>query len=611
MNKEKPKYNLLQNTAWMLRLSKEERELKVPLTVAGLSVTAVWQQTAGMLFVPAVIRVLEKQGSIGELAVTIALFVAAMLVPAALNRYLEANQLFPRITVRVGITARANRKCAGTSFSNLLDERFLKLKEHTVAQTNSNQGSTEAVWKNLELFLRNLLGFIVYLLLMERLPFWIPILLTALSLAVFFCGSRLSQYRYKNRDALIKEEKKVFYLMEYGDVVAPRMMKDIRIFGLKPWIAELSEKALQSIYDFHRKASGRELLAGVLDLVLTFLRNGLAYAYLVRQVLVGNLDIASFLLLFTAIDGFAAFVSGIAENLITLNRHSLNLSQVREFLEFPEPFRFENGEEIPKSAEYTIELSHVSYRYPDAAEDTLHDISLCLRPGEKLAVVGLNGAGKTTLVKLLSGFLDPTEGTVTLNGTDIRKYNREKYYDLFSAVFQEFNILGLSIAENIAQTTGTIDQEKLWKCVSDAGLSEKINSLPEKERSLLNRTVYPDAVEFSGGETQRLILARALYKDAPFVFLDEPTAALDPLAEEDIYRKYGEFTKGKSSLFISHRLASTRFCDRILMIADGKIAEEGTHEELIKKGGIYAELFEVQAKYYQEDASEGGDPDVR
>ena len=345
--------------------------------------------------------------------------------------------------------------------------------------------------------------------------------------------------------------------------------------------------------------------------MLTFLRNGLAYAYLVRQVLVGNLDIASFLLLFTAIDGFAAFVSGIAENLITLNRHSLNLSQVREFLEFPEPFRFENGEEIPKSAEYTIELSHVSYRYPDAAEDTLHDISLCLRPGEKLAVVGLNGAGKTTLVKLLSGFLDPTEGTVTLNGTDIRKYNRKKYYDLFSAVFQEFNILGLSIAENIAQTTGTIDQEKLWKCVSDAGLSEKINSLPEKERSLLNRTVYPDAVEFSGGETQRLILARALYKDAPFVFLDEPTAALDPLAEEDIYRKYGEFTKGKSSLFISHRLASTRFCDRILMIADGKIAEEGTHEELIKKGGIYAELFEVQAKYYQKDAAEGGDPDVR
>ncbi|MBR6322667.1 MAG: ABC transporter ATP-binding protein [Lachnospiraceae bacterium] len=534
-----------------------------------------------------------------------------MLVPAGLNRYLEANQLFPRITVRVCITARANRKCADTSFQNLLDERFLKLKEHAVAETNSNQGSTEAVWKNLELFLRNLLGFVVYLLLMERLPFWIPILLTALSLAVFLCGSRLSEYRYKNRDELQKEEKKVFYLMEYGDVVAPRMMKDIRIFGLKPWIAELSEKALRSIYDFHRKASARELAAGVLDLLLTFLRNGLAYAYLIRQVLAGNMDIASFLLLFTAIDGFAAFVSGIAENLIILNRHSLNLSQVREFLEFPEPFRFEDGEEIPEASEYTIELSHVSYRYPGAESDALHDVSLCLHPGEKLAVVGLNGAGKTTLVKLLSGFLDPTEGTVTLNGTDIREFNREKYYELFSAVFQEFNVLGLSVAENIAQTTGPVDREKLWKCISDAGLSEKINALPEKERSLLNRTVYPDAVEFSGGETQRLILARALYKDAPFVFLDEPTAALDPLAEEDIYRKYGEFTKGKSSLFISHRLASTRFCDRILMIADGKIAEEGTHEELVQKGGIYAELFEVQAKYYQEDAVEGGDPDVR
>ncbi len=611
MKKEKPRYNLLQNTVWMLRLSKEERELKVPLTAAGLSVTAVWQQTAGMLFIPAVIRVLEKQGSIGELLATIALFTAAMMVPAALNRYLDANQLFPRISVRVGITARANRKCADTSFPNLMDERFLKLKEHTIAQTNSNSSSTEAVWNNLELFLRNLLGFIVYLILMERLPFWIPILLTALSLAVFFCGSRLSRYRYKNRDVLMKEEKKVFYLMEYGDIVMPRMMKDIRIFGLKPWIMELTEKTLQSIYDFHRRASARELLSGVLDLLLTFLRNGLAYAYLIHQVLAGKMDIAAFLLLFTAIDGFAAFVSGIAENLITLNRHSLNLSQVREFLEFPEPFSFEDGEEVPKASEYTIELSHVSYRYPGAGQDVLHDISLRLQPGEKLAVVGLNGAGKTTLVKLLAGFLDPTEGSVLLNGTDIRRYNRREYYELFSAVFQEFNILGLSIAENIAQTTGPIYREKLLRCISEAGLSAKISSLPEKEKSFLNRTVYPDAAEFSGGETQRLILARALYKDAPFVFLDEPTAALDPLAEEDIYRKYGEFTRGKSSLFISHRLASTRFCDRILLISDGKIAEEGTHEELLQKGGIYAELFLVQAKYYQEDAAEGGDPDVR
>ena len=327
----------------MLRVSKEEKETEVPLTVAGLSVTAVWEQTAGMLFVPAVIRVLERNGSIGELVLTIALFIAAMLVPAALHRYLDAIQLFPRITIRVGITARANRKCARTSYPNLLDEHFLKMKEHTELQTDSNRGSTEAFWTNLELFLRNLLGFIVYLILMDRLPFWLPVLLTALSFAVFFLGSRLSRYRYEHREELSKEEKKVSYLMEFGDVIKPRMMKDIRIFGLKPWIAELSEKALRSIYDFHRKASARELLAGVLDLVLTFLRNGLAYAYLIREVFAGNMDIASFLLLFTAIDGFAAFVSGIADNLITLNRHSLNLSQVREFLEYPEAFRFEDG----------------------------------------------------------------------------------------------------------------------------------------------------------------------------------------------------------------------------------------------------------------------------
>ena len=611
MKKDKPKYNLLQNTLWMLRLSKEERELQVPLTAAGLSLTAVWQQTAGMLFVPAVIRVLQVQGSVSELLLTIVLFTAAMLLPAALNRYLEAIQLYPRITIRVGITRRVNTKCAETSYPNLLNEHFLKLKEHSEMQTNSNSGATEAFWKNLELVFRNLLGFIVYLVLVNRLPFWMPVLLTVLSLLVFFAGSRLSRYRYQHQEELQTAEKKISYLMEAGDVIRPRMMKDIRIFGLKPWIAELSEKALREMYAFHRNASGRELLAGLLDLLLTFFRNGIAYAYLIGEVVNKRMDIAAFLLLFTAIDGIAAFVSGIADNLTILHRQSLNLSQVREFLEFPEAFRFEGGKEIPKVPGYSLELSHVSFRYPGASGDTIHDISLTLHPGEKLALVGLNGAGKTTIVKLLSGFLDPTEGKVMLNGTDIREFNRREYYGMFSAVFQEYNILAVSVAENIAQTTGPIDLKKVRKCISDAGLTEKIDSLPEKEQTLLNREVYPEAAEFSGGETQRLILARALYKDAPFVFLDEPTAALDPLAEEDIYRKYGEFTKQKSSLFISHRLASTRFCDRILMLADGVIAEEGTHEELLSKKGAYAELFEVQAKYYRENASEGGDPDAR
>lgn len=250
---------------------------------------------------------------------------------------------------------------------------------------------------------------------------------------------------------------------------------------------------------------------------------------------------------------------------------------------------------------YELRLEGVSYRYPGAEKDTIHKLDLTVRPGENLAIVGLNGAGKTTLVKLLCGFLDPTEGRVLLNGQDIRPYNRRDYYKLFAAVFQDFSVLSATVAENVAQCRTGIDEARVWHCLDEAGLTEKVQSLPKQLETQIGREVYEDGVELSGGQTQRLMLARALYKDAPVLVLDEPTAALDPIAENDIYQKYNEMTAGKTSLFISHRLASTRFCDRILYLKDGRVAEEGTHEELLKRGGGYADLFEVQSQYYREE----------
>ena len=214
--------------------------------------------------------------------------------------------------------------------------------------------------------------------------------------------------------------------------------------------------------------------------------------------------------------------------------------------------------------------------------------------------MGLTGAGKTTLVKLLCGLLDPTEGRVLLNGVDVRQFNRQEYYGLFSAVFQEFSILNVTIAENIAQNTENIDDARVNTCIDQAGLTQAVAQLPQGVQTYVGREVFLDGVLFSGGQTQRLMLARALYKDSPILILDEPTAALDPLAENDIYLKYNDMTAGKTSLFISHRLASTRFCDRIILLADGGIAEEGTHESLLAAGGAYASLFAVQSRYYQE-----------
>lgn len=292
-------------------------------------------------------------------------------------------------------------------------------------------------------------------------------------------------------------------------------------------------------------------------------------------------------------------------DLATLRRQSLDISIVREFLDYPETFKMEEGIPITPDLRtpYQIELQDVSFRYPGAEKDTLAHINLTIQPGEKLAIVGLNGAGKTTLIKLMCGFLDPTEGKVLLNDADIRTYNRRDYYKLFSAVFQDFSVLDVTIAENIAQTDENIDRSLMEHCIEQAGLTEKIVGLSKGVGTHIGK-VFEDGIHLSGGELQRLMLARALYKNAPIIILDEPTSALDPIAESDIYNKYNELTDGRMAVYISHRLASTRFCDRIILIAEGGIDEVGTHEELIARNGHYAELFEIQSRYYREGGTD-------
>ena len=258
------------------------------------------------------------------------------------------------------------------------------------------------------------------------------------------------------------------------------------------------------------------------------------------------------------------------------------------------------GKPVPEG-ECEIEFRNVTYTYGGAEKPTLNNLSFTLHKGEKLALVGLNGAGKTTIVKLMCGLYDPTEGEILLNGVNVREYNRDEYFGLFSAVFQDISLLAVSVEENITgQTEDKCDREKLIDCMKKSGIYDKTMTLPEQEKTLLVRSVYQNSVDLSGGEKQKLALAKALYKGAPILLLDEPTAALDAVAEQQMYMNYLEFSKARSSVFISHRLASTRFCDRIIMIENGGIIECGTHTELMKLNGKYAELFKLQSSYYND-----------
>lgn len=603
----KPKYNMGQNSWYMIKLAWTSGEKKVIVLSLLSALLAVAMNLINLYVSPTILSVVERKAPVPELMGTITFFVLALMLVSAAAEYVNENTLYGRVSVRCEIIALLNKKAATTSYPNIFEERFKKLGAKSQEAINSNRAATEAVWTTLTELATNLIGFTFYVVLVSSVQ---PVLLVAVlatTVISYFIGNRVNEWGYRHREEEGEMENRMYYLDRRArDLTAA---KDIRIFGLRPWLDELYSKLMESYTAFQQKAEGIYIWAKIVDLVLTFVRNGLAYAYLIGLVVNNGLGVADFLLYFSAVGGFTAWVTGILGGFNTLYKQSLDISTVRECIEYEEPFKFDNGESITPEADkkYEIRLENVSFCYPGADKNTLSDINLTLRPGEKLAVVGLNGAGKTTLIKLICGFLDPTEGRVLLDGKDIREYNRRDYYRMFSAVFQSFSLLAGTIATNVAQDSVDIDMELVKECVEKAGLRKKIESLKNGYETYLNREVFEEAILLSGGETQRLMLARALYKNAPFIVLDEPTAALDPIAESEMYQKYNEMASGKSSIYISHRLASTRFCDRIILIDGGGISEEGTHEELMKAGGKYAGLYEVQSKYYKEGEEEHGE----
>ncbi|MGE5654346.1 MAG: ABC transporter ATP-binding protein [Bacillota bacterium] len=602
-NPTKPKYGMWSNAVYMIRLAwrTEKSVIWLCLIQAALAVAT---SLLGLFIVPTVLATIEAAAPLAKLLSTIAAFALTLMLVGAATAYVGANTLFGRVAVRGALVSQIHDKFSQTSFPNTTNPSFLKRLEKSQMAVQDNSQATEAVWKTLTELMQNGAGFIIYLALLASLDPLIIIITLATTVVGYFITKEINNWGYRHREEAAGYSHRMNYASsKAGDHT---FAKDIRIFGMQNWLENVYSSTLNLYQAFCVRREKVYIWANVIDVVLALVRNGIAYTYLITLTLRKDLGAAQFLLHFTAVGGFTTWVSGILAGLTTLHKQSLDLSTVREFLESEECFKFEDGETLqpdPTKA-YEIELRNVAFRYPGADHDTLHGINLTIKAGEKLAIVGLNGAGKTTLIKLICGFYDPSSGQVLLNGRDIKAYNRRDYYRHFSAVFQQFSLLASTITGNVAQATEGIDMAKVQACVEKAGLKRKVESLPDGYGTHLGKQVFEDAPELSGGELQRLMLARALYKDAPMIVLDEPTAALDPIAESDIYQRYNELTEGRTSIYISHRLASTRFCDRILFVEDGVIKEEGTHAALLGQGGRYADLFAIQSRYYREGGGE-------
>lgn len=608
--RQKPAYSLGQNIAYMISLAWRQRSSVILLALI-MTAVAILRSFTQLFIVPCILGAVEAKVSIiesvshfnylnsaAELTAVILLFTGALILLSAAGAYFSTCSQFGRIEVRLHIGAMIQNKALTMSYPDIEDQNVRKKMDKASMLVTSNSAAAEAIWTTLVNLLKNAVEFIVYLSLLTTLNPLMIIVVLVTTIVSFLMSNYLNGWGYRHRDEESEYSRRMNYLSERSRDYT--LAKDVRIFGMQGWIEDVYNSMLRLYRSFVARGERVYIWGNIIDVILAFMRNGIVYFFLIRAVLEGEMSAAQFVLYFNTVNVFTGGIGRIMTDLATLRKQSLDISAVREFLDYPEAFKMEEGIPIipDLNIPYQIELQDVSFRYPEAEKNTLSHINLTIRPGEKLAIVGLNGAGKTTLIKLICGFLDPTEGKVLLNNTDIKTLNRRDYYRLFSAVFQDFSVLDVTIAENIAQTDESINRSLMKQCIDQAGLTEKINGLPKGVETHIGK-VFEDGINLSGGELQRLMLARALYKNAPIIVLDEPTSALDPIAESEIYNKYSELTDGRMAIYISHRLASTRFCDRIILIAEGSIDEEGTHDELIARNGHYADLFEIQSRYYR------------
>lgn len=600
--KKKPYKSAFSNAIWSFRkqlifapISFVLLMLEIPITVA--------QSYMGIYLPSLVVKEVTNSSPLAQAALSIGIIIFAMFLCKMIAEGIRLMLDGYIAKYRFSIAEIIDRKGLGC-FYQQIEKKEVRDLQNRAQRTTQMWDGVQPI-SDMPRYTTDLItNVICYILFGTMISFVHPILVPILTVAPvinWLCARAYNKWEYANREKWTSISRKLGYLQSNTSDFAAG--KDIRIYGMAGWFSNVfkSLNREQAVWD--RKKIFRQFLSGVANLLIILLRDGAAYALLIAMTLRGEIAVNEFVLYFAAISSFANFIGQILNSWNGIHSTSLSLCDLREFLDLPE--HDGTGEAIIEEHlghAPEIIFDNVSFRYDGAKNDTLHNISFTIKSGEKLALVGLNGAGKTTIVKLLCGLYLPSSGEIRINGVPLSKFSREDYYKLFSPVFQNIKTAFFTLGETVSATVDhDYDREKAEICMRRAGLGEKLDSLPRGIDTKLDKQVNENGIELSGGEIQKIMLARALYKDAPMLVLDEPTAALDPIAESEIYQQYQNMTRGKSSVFISHRLASTRFCDQILYIENGTIIEKGTHEELIRQNGRYAELFEIQSCWYRDD----------
>lgn len=561
------------------------------------------------IFLPKLaIGILERGGedAAKTLMLAMAVYFLAAGILVGVVRYL-ANYITTRnMRVRLLYLGELSDRLQTIDYCHHENAGFFEEYQKGMNAGNNNANGIEGLYNTLLTLGATLFPMLGMVIMAGALS---PVLLISLIvhvLVILWTSKLTHDYEYSKKEETSKAWRRIGYYQKtsldfsYG--------KDIRIFNLRNRIMDNYQSEINAYVKLFASIKNREFLLGLCGIVTLLISNLLTYGILVQKVING-MPVSSFTMYTAMVVSLMALMLEFGKNLAFIWNEGEYVNDFYRLLDAP---LVQEGEktavEVLGTDEHgkTLEIvfDHVSFRYPGSEKNIFTDLNFTIHSGERLAIVGVNGAGKSTLVKLMTGLFAPTEGHITVNGVDITSLKKSELYSLYSAVFQEVNVLAFTIRENVACASENVDDERVQTALEKVGLWKKVEGFENGLDQMMLKVIDENGTDFSGGERQKLSIARGLYKDAAMVIMDEPTAALDALAEAEIYENFSSLVEGKTAVYISHRLASTRFCDKIsLFDADG-LAEYGNHEELMEQKGKYYDMFMIQGKYYQDDYAE-------
>lgn len=561
------------------------------------------------VFLPKIaIGILEQGGeyAIRNLIIAMAAYFVTAGVLVTLVKYLNTYISTRNMRIRLLYLGQLSDRLQTMDYCHHEDAGFFEKYQKGMNAGNNNSNGIEGLYNKLSEIGAKLLTLIGMVIMAGALS---PVLLLSLvvHVAVIMWTSKLTHdYEYSKKEEMSKAWRRIGYYQKmtqdfsYG--------KDIRIFNLRKRIMDNYQAEIDAHIKIYAKIKNREFFLGLCGIITLLVSNLLTYGILVQSVLDG-MPVSSFTMYTAMVVSLMSLMLEFGKDLAFIWNEGEYVNDFYRMLDAPLVVEGDKTADDVLGTDgegKTLEIvfDHVTFRYPGTEKNIFTDLNFTIHSGERLAIVGVNGAGKSTLVKLMTGLFAPTEGHIYLNGVDITTLKKSELYRLYSAVFQEVNVLAFTIRENVACASENVDDERVKEALDKVGLWKKVEGFENGLDQMMLKVIDENGTDFSGGERQKLSIARGLYKDAAMVIMDEPTAALDALAEAEIYENFSSLVEGKTAVYISHRLASTRFCDKIALFDADGLAEYGNHDELMEQKGKYYDMFMIQGKYYQEENAE-------